>query len=205
VWLEQSYGVTSCTCGTPIGIGATDELIRICCELSGKAAPRHLIHQRRRLLDSLIDGHKFINGKRAIVYGEADLLIGIVSLLMEIGIVPVLCATGDTTPTFETTLRAAVPQLAKETIVMTGADFRDIETTAQHIEADCCIGHSKGYSFARKADLPLIRVGFPIHDRIGSQRKLHIGYRGAQQLFDTIVNTFIEQAQRTSDVGYLTW
>ena len=40
--------------------------------------------------------------------------------------------------------------------------------------------------------MPLVRVGFPIHDRIGGQRILHVGYRGTQQLFDRIVNALIE-------------
>jgi len=50
--------------------------------------------------------------------------------------------------------------------------------------------------------VPLVRVGFPIHDRLGGQRILHLGYRGAQQLFDTIVNTLMERKQEDSEVGY---
>ena len=50
--------------------------------------------------------------------------------------------------------------------------------------------------------MPLVRVGFPIHDRIDGPRLLHLGYRGAQQLFDRIVNALIEAAQDASPVGY---
>jgi hypothetical protein len=46
--------------------------------------------------------------------------------------------------------------------------------------------------------VPLIRVGFPIHDRIGGQRVLHLGYRGAQELFDRIINALLEVKQETS-------
>jgi len=49
---------------------------------------------------------------------------------------------------------------------------------------------------------PLIRVGFPIHDRLGGARIIHVGYRGAQQLFDIISNTIIATRQDTSPVGY---
>ena len=55
---------------------------------------------------------------------------------------------------------------------------------------------------ARQLGIPLIRVGFPIHDRIGGQRILHLGYRGAQQLFDRVVNALIEFKQQSSPVGY---
>jgi nitrogenase molybdenum-iron protein NifN len=47
-----------------------------------------------------------------------------------------------------------------------------------------------------------VRVGFPIHDRIGGQRILHLGYRGAQQLFDRITNAILTHQQETSSVGY---
>ncbi len=33
-------------------------------------------------------------------------------------------------------------------------------------------------------------------------RLVHLGYRGAQQLFDRLANTLIEAAQDASSVGY---
>ena len=53
-----------------------------------------------------------------------------------------------------------------------------------------------------KMDIPLVRVGFPIHDRVGGARILHVGYKGAQQLFDTIVNTILTARQTESKIGY---
>jgi len=38
--------------------------------------------------------------------------------------------------------------------------------------------------------------------RSGGQRILHVGYRGGLSLLDRIVNTLMEQRQRTSDIGY---
>jgi nitrogenase molybdenum-iron protein NifN len=40
--------------------------------------------------------------------------------------------------------------------------------------------------------IPLIRVGFPIHDRVGAQRILMMGYRGAMSMIDRITNTILE-------------
>jgi nitrogenase molybdenum-iron protein NifN len=57
-------------------------------------------------------------------------------------------------------------------------DCQQIEELATELSPDLLIGHSKGYRLARKLDIPLVRVGFPIHDRFGSQRILHVGYRG---------------------------
>jgi nitrogenase molybdenum-iron protein NifN len=67
---------------------------------------------------------------------------------------------------------------------------------------DIVIGSSKGYYLSRRLGVPLVRVGFPIHDRVGGQRILHVGYRGTQQLFDRIANALIEVKQEASTVGY---
>ena len=83
-----------------------------------------------------------------------------------------------------------------------GADFSEIEAHAAGQHFDLAIGNSKGYGFSRKLQIPLVRVGFPIHDRVDGPRLLHIGYRGAQQLFDRIVNAVIAAAQDASPVGY---
>ena len=37
-----------------------------------------------------------------------------------------------------------------------------------------------------------MRVGIPIHDRVGAQRILTVGYRGAMELLDRITNTILE-------------
>jgi nitrogenase molybdenum-iron protein NifN len=50
--------------------------------------------ERGRLLDAMVDGHKYLSGKKAVVYGEQDLVIGLASFLAEIGVQPVLCASG---------------------------------------------------------------------------------------------------------------
>ena len=70
------------------------------------------------------------------------------------------------------------------------------------MQPDLVIGNSKGYGLARRLEIPLIRVGFPIHDRVDGPRLLHVGYRGTQQLFDRIANAVIESAQDASPVGY---
>ena len=40
-------------------------------------------------------------------------------------------------------------------VVKEDVDFFDIETMAKELQVDLVIGHSKGYAFARKENLPL--------------------------------------------------
>ena len=189
--------------GLPIGLRQTDAFMGVLEKISGAKTPAKYTQSRGRLIDAMVDGHKYIFGKRAVVYGEEDLVVGLTSFLAEIGIQPVLCASGGKSGRFKEAVSEVLSGLhIDEPIVMENVDFYDIEEMAHSLNLDLLVGHSKGYAFARKENIPLIRVGFPIHDRVGGQRLLHLGYHGAQQLFDTITNTFIALKQDGSEVGY---
>jgi nitrogenase molybdenum-iron protein NifN len=129
-------------------------------------------------------------------------VIGLTSFLCEIGVQPVLCASGGRSRRFAAVLRATVPDLPADTVVHEGADFADIETVATELKPDLLLGPSKGYSLARRLEVPLVRCGFPIHDRIGGHRILHVGYAGALHLYDTLVNALLERKQEKSSIGY---
>ena len=94
------------------------------------------------------------------------------------------CASGGRSGSFQKAIAAVTDGVSTEQpLVYEGMDFFDIAEQAESLGPDLLVGHSKGYPLARKLNIPLIRVGFPIHDRIGGQRIIHIGYRGAQQAY----------------------
>jgi nitrogenase molybdenum-iron protein NifN len=185
----------------PIGLRLTDRFTAVLSQWSGQPLPPRLAAQRGRLIDAYVDGHKYLAGRRAIVFGDEDLVLGLATFLAEIGLQPVLCAGGGRSGRLARAIAAAAPELA-DVPVMQDADFDKLRATALEVGADVLVGHSKGYALARELGLPLVRVGLPIHDRLGGQRLLHLGYRGAQELFDRLVNTLIERAQDASPVGY---
>ncbi len=201
--LERCYHVPAHRLGLPMGIRRTDQLMQTLAAISGKPTPEIFKQTRGRLLDALVDGHKYVNGVRAVVFGEADLVAGVVDFLSEIGILPVICATGDGGGLLGPAVRQVLdPKFHDKVEVIEGVDFVDIEDAVRTAQPELMIGHSKGYSLARKLDIPLVRIGFPIHDRVGGSRLLHVGYQGAQMLFDRIANTLLEKRQTQSDVGY---
>lgn len=200
--LQQRCGVRAFEMGLPIGVRQTDTLFTALEQISGHPVPEHHQRERGRLIDSYVDGHKYVFGKRAIVYGEEDLVAGLVAALAEIGVVPVLCATGGESGRLAQAIDAVVPGLSAQIQIRQGMDFAEMGELARGLEPDLLIGSSKGYAIARELDIPLVRVGFPVHDRIGAQRTLHLGYRGAQQLFDRIANALLEHKQAHSPVGY---
>jgi nitrogenase molybdenum-iron protein NifN len=186
----------------PVGVNATDRLFNLLQNLSGRTIPESHLQERGRLIDSYVDGHKYLFGKKALLYGDEDLVVAMAGFLAEIGVIPVLCATGGISGHLSEYLTAIAPELQSQITAKEGVDFMEIAELAESLKPDLLIGNSKGYSLARKLQVPLIRIGFPIHDRVGGQRILHLGYRGAQQLFDQITNALIESKQDRSPVGY---
>ncbi|MEW6289517.1 MAG: nitrogenase component 1 [Thermodesulfobacteriota bacterium] len=201
--LARKYGVTNHRLGLPMGITETDRFYACLETLSARPTPAKHIQERGRLVDAYVDGHKYVFGKKAIIYGEEDLVVGLTAWLAEIGVMPILCASGGRSGSFAAAIAAVTcGVLSEQPLVYEGMDFFDIAEEAERLGPDLLVGHSKGYPLARKLNIPLIRVGFPIHDRIGGQRILHLGYRGAQQLFDLVVNSLIDKKQGDSSVGY---
>jgi nitrogenase molybdenum-iron protein NifN len=135
------------------------------------------------------------------LYGEQDFVIAMASFLQEVGIKPVLCVSGSDSKTMRNELQNRLGE-NHECLIRDDSDFCDLEREAKEIKPDIMIGNSKGYKISRELDIPLVRIGFPIHDRIGGARLQHIGYRGTQQLFDRIVNALIENRQDSSPMGY---
>jgi nitrogenase molybdenum-iron protein NifN len=201
-YLEKKFKIPAMTLGIPIGVRETDLFFKTLQELRGLEIPQKYQKERGRLVDAYIDGHKYVFGKRAVIYGEADFVAAMASWLDEIGLVPALCATGSFTGKFKETVLSGLWNGREEPLIVEDTDFSTMLETCRTIKPDIVIGSSKGYFLSRKFGVPLVRVGFPIHDRIGGQRILHVGYRGTQQLFDRVVNALIEAGQERSSVGY---
>ena len=200
-WLQEQYGTPCKNLGLPIGLKESDRFLNALSGITDIEIPLRFKNERGRLIDAYVDGHKYVFGKKAIVYGEEDLVTGLISFLDEIGIQTILCASGGESGHLKRNINDLLSN-TKGIEVFEGMDFEKIAEFAHEHSPDIMIGNSKGYYIARELEIPLVRVGFPIHDRIGAQRIQHLGYGGALQLFDKVTNALIEYRQNHSPIGY---
>ena len=200
-YLERNHQVKHYPLKPPVGIRGTDDLLELLKERSGKEIPEFYVRQRARLIDALADCHKYLFGKKAVVYGDADFVAAIASFLDEIGVIPLICISGSPFLNFREYVESCLEN-TKPDVIDDNVDFKTLEKIIGDQEIDILIGNSKGYPLARKKNIPLIRCGFPIHDRVGGPRFLHVGYEGAMNLLDNIVNTLLTRKQEESAVGY---
>lgn len=201
-FLLRQFGTPFYQLPIPIGVKASDVFFERLQTLSGKKLPDKYVGQRARLVDAYVDGHKYVFGKKAVLYGPENLVVSLAGFLDEIGMIPVLCGTGEKNGKFKEMLQDVLGKTFEKITILEDADFVDLEEKALSLGADMVIGNSNGYKLARTIGAPLVRVGLPVHDRIGAARILTLGYRGTQELFDRIVNEFLRLKQENSPVGY---
>ncbi len=200
--LLRRFGTPLYMLPLPVGVGQCDRFFERLGVLSAREIPARFTAQRSRLIDSYVDAHKYVFGKKAVLYGPADWVAALAIFLCEIGMVPVLCAAGDHKGTLQEHLREHLPGTMDSITVVEDTDFASIEQMAAGLKPDILIGDSNGYKMSRNLNIPLVRLGLPIHDRIGASRMASIGYQGTQQLFDRIVNTILEHQQDNCSIGY---
>ena len=165
-FLEKRFGVGLHRMGLPIGIRQSDQFFDLISQISGMPLLEKYSAQRGRLLDALVDGHKLLNGVRVALFGEEDLVAGLAAFCGEVGILPILCATGGGDGKFEQVIKNVIPKHHHDKMKMlVNTDFVSMETILKDDRPDLLIGHSKGYAMSRRLGVPLIRVGFPVHDR----------------------------------------
>lgn len=185
----------------PMGIRATDKFLLEIKRLTGKPIPAELEIERGRAVDTATDAHQYLHGKRFAVFGDPDNVYAIVNFLMEMGGEPVHILTATGTKQFEEEVKSllASSPCGNEARVYIGKDLWHLRSLLMTEPVDMLIGDSHGKWIARDAGIPLVRIGYPIFDRVNLHRYPTIGYQGTINLITWIVNTFIDEVDRTSD------
>lgn len=201
-YLASAFQVPHTVIPWPLGLQLTDRFVNLLSEISGRPIPAELSASRSRLIDAYVDAHKYLMGKTAAVFGEPDLVFGVATFLAEIGIRPIICASGAKVKNWQDHLSEVMEGGTADVEALAGADHATLAVRARARRPDLLIGSSKGYPLARELDIPMVRIGFPIHDRFGGQRLLRVGYEGSLAFFDELVNTALELKQTSSETGY---
>ena len=163
------------------GLEPNDRLLQLLAQHSGRPVPAKYRRQRSQLLDAMLDGHFYTGGIKVAIGAEPDLLLAVGSLLHEMGAQLRCCVS--------TTRSPAHALLPADQVVI--GDLEDMERAAT--DCDLLITHSHGRQMADHLQKPLLRIGFPVFDRVGNAHRRYVGYRGTMNLIFEIANLMIEQ------------
>ncbi len=183
--LQQRTGVPDHRFAHLFGLEAMDTLLMTLAGISGRLIPPQLERQRAQLQDAMLDTHFLLGQARFAVAADVDLLNAFCCLLKEMGAEVVAAVASSRGPLLE-----QIP-IAQVQI----GDLDDLERLARDRQAEVIISNSHAAETARRLELPLVRAGFPLYDRIGAYRQTWIGYQGSRQTLFELANSLLSHSQ----------
>ena len=197
LWLEAKHNVPAAPMELPIGVGATDAFIQALRPYSATGAvPLELEIERGRLVDMMSDMQQYFHQKRVAVCGDPDHVISIVRFLLELGAKPVMCITGSPGNHFERRLHELLDPVVPDAKIKQTTDFFELHQWIKNEPVDLMIANTYGKYIARVENIPFIRVGFPILDRVGHRFFTTLGYAGAIRLIELMTNAMFDKKDR---------
>jgi nitrogenase molybdenum-iron protein beta chain len=192
--LEKKFNVPAAVGPIPIGVQNTDHFIRNLKKFTDLEVPDSILDERGLLIDSMADlSSRYLFGRKVAIFGDPAISAGIARFVCELGMIPSVVCTGVENPEFVNEMETVAKESDEPVDVMIGSDLRALEVRLEEDPVELMIGHSDGRLFAKQLDIPLIRVGYPVYDRVGYHRIPIVGYNGSVNLIDRITNTVFEK------------
>ncbi len=198
-FMEKKYKVPGTLLPMPVGVAATDAFIMALREFSKTEIPYALEEERGQLVDLLLDCTQYSYQKKAAIFGDPDIIIGMTALALEMGMIPKYVITGTPKEEFTRKVKAMLEAYGVEDcIVKANADLFELHQWIKNEPVDVLIGSSYGKQIAKAEDIPFVRAGFPVLDRYGGPLMPTVGYRGAIRYVEKIINALMDRIDRDS-------
>jgi nitrogenase molybdenum-iron protein beta chain len=182
----------------PIGFKATDRFVDTLRKTAGINVPDRLTEERGKLMDIITDMHQYFYGRKVALAGDPDQLIALTEFLVSIDMWPIHIVTGTQSKQFNERIREITKNVPHPVNVRTPGDLFLLHQWIKNEPVDLIMGNTYMKYIARDEDIPLVRFGFPILDRIGHSYFPTVGYRGGMRLLEKILDAVLDRQDRDS-------
>jgi nitrogenase molybdenum-iron protein beta chain len=179
----------------PIGLLATDRFITALSRHAGVKVPKSMNNERGRLLDLMADMNQYMHGKRVALFGDPDQLIPLTEFLITCDMKPVYIVSGTPGKYFDKRIGELLKGYTPEAKFKNGerADMYLLHQWIKQENVDLLIGNTYGKYIARDENIPFVRMGFPILDRVGHSYFPTVGYNGGLRILEKILNALMDK------------
>ncbi len=201
IQLENKCKVKFETLNIPVGLKASDAFITALSRSASVNVPASITDERGRLLDMIADMHKYLYGKRVALWGDPDTLVPLTEFLLTLDMKPVYIVSGTPGKRFEASMEKLLAGKVPEAKYKNGerADMYLMHQWIKQEGVDLLIGNSYGKYISRDENIPFVRLGFPILDRVGHSYFPVTGYMGAMNLLNKILGAIMDKYDRECD------
>ena len=198
--LEVKHKVPFASLELPIGLRATDRFINTLRKQTRTTVPAAINDERGRLVDMITDMHQYFYGMRVALWGDPDQLVSLTEFLTDLDMRPVYIVTGTPGKQFDRRIEVALAGRIPEVKYRqgAGADMFLMHQWIKNEPVDLLIGNTYGKYIARDENIPLVRHGFPIMDRVGHAYFPTAGYNGGLRLLEMMLAALMDRKDRES-------
>ncbi|HMK33483.1 MAG TPA: nitrogenase component 1 [Desulfomonilaceae bacterium] len=194
--LDTKFNVPCEILDLPIGFKATDRFVDTLRKTAAINVPDALTDERGQLLDIVTDMHQYFYGKKVALAGDPDQLMALSEFLVSIDMWPVHIVTGTSAKGFETRIREITRNVPLPVHVGVPGDMFLLHQWIKNDPVDLIMGNTYVKYIARDEDIPMVRFGFPILDRVGHSYFPTVGYRGGMRLLEKILDVLLDRQDR---------
>ncbi|MCX8083315.1 MAG: nitrogenase iron-molybdenum cofactor biosynthesis protein NifN [Calditerrivibrio sp.] len=173
----KNHGIQTKVFPSLLGLTHMDDFLDFLYISSGKKPSKHLVNQRKRLIDTMMDAHFYLGQVKIAIAIEPDMLYALYYFLnKELGISTSKCIT--------TYKREDLNNLLGDNY-----DHGDLYAFEKYaLDADIIISNSHAELISEKYNNHLYKIGFPVKDEIAYHLKKFVGYEGSMHLLRDIAN-----------------
>lgn len=192
VLLQKKCGVKSISGPIPVGINFTDQFISYITKITGNEVPESIKKDRGKMIDAIVDAHPYNYDRNVAIYGDPDVVTGLTQFVCELGMIPLIVCTGAQSSSFVEDMENIAEKNDVSPVILVGRDLYELHQQVKCMDIELLIGNSYGARIAEAENIPLLRMGFPVYDRLGAQRISILGYKAGIRIVDTITNMMLE-------------
>jgi nitrogenase molybdenum-iron protein beta chain len=195
--LEKKCKVPFKTLDLPIGVSATDRFITEVSQELGIPVPKSLQDERGKLVDKLTDYQQYLYKKKVALFGDPDIVIPMTEFLLSAGMMPVHIITGTPGKAFEKRIAKIMEEQGAdyEYNCKAGEDLFYLHQLIKNEPVDILMGNTYGKYIAGAENIPLVRFGFPVLDRVGHSHFPKVGYMGGMHFISGVINTILDKME----------
>lgn len=197
--LENKCKVPFSVTDVPIGVKATDRFIQAVAKAGKVSIPEEITVERGRLVDAITDWQQYFYNKKVAIYGDPDTILPMIEFLIDLGMKPTAVVSGTPGKAFMAkmeTLLASVPEA--KYLNGESADMYRLHTWIKENPVDLIMGNTYGKYIARDENIPFVRFGFPVMDRMGHSYFPNVGYMGSLRLVSRILDAILDKMDATA-------
>jgi len=181
VFLKERFGIEYRVFESVAGLKDTDTFMETLSMLSGRPIPEKYKRQRRILIDGMRDAHLYYGNKKICIALEPDHAIQTSRWLDEMGAKVEVAVIPSYVPSAEKVH-------AKNVVIGDLFSIKD--------NFDLLISNSHAEDTAKRLEVPLYQMGFPVYKVLGYNSRINIGYRGTLTMINEVANLLAKEVHQ---------